>query len=340
MNVGVTMRRILSVLRRACFRLVVPSIIALNILALVGFFVRDRSRWLALLLYLPLVPAGLFAVILSGGFRESRSRHTRAFLLALGLVSTSVGGYWMIGWSVAPPTRPEDWQLRLLHWNVWWGGVAIESRTPWDRIGQEIIDKKPDLIVLSEAPFTQPLYRKLDELPGPHFGLSVLSYGKGKYFFHMFVGARWPIRLERLVTIADGGAAVVRLAHPARPVRILLVDGASTITRSRTPMLRDLAATCTRAADEGTPIDIIVGDFNAVSRSIGFDELSRCGGGYQLASRFCRAWRATWPSFIPLLDIDHVWARTGWIILGSRLFTNLASDHRGQLVTLAVPEGN
>ena len=44
MNVGATMRQTLSVLRRACFRLLVPSIVALNVLALVGFFARDRWR--------------------------------------------------------------------------------------------------------------------------------------------------------------------------------------------------------------------------------------------------------------------------------------------------------
>ena len=80
-----------------------------------------------------------------------------------------------------------------------------------------------------------------------------------------------------------------------------------------------------------------MGDFNAVSRSIGFDDLVQSGGGYQLASRYGGRWRATWPAPFPLLDIDHVWARTGWKILGFHLFTNFASDHRGQLAELAVP---
>ena len=103
-------------------------------------------------------------------------------------------------------------------------------------------------------------------------------------------------------------------------------------------MLHDLAAICTQADEDGAPVDLIVGDFNAVSRSIGFDELARSGSGYQLASRFCGGWRGTWPSYFPLLDIDHVWARAGWMILGCRLFTNFASDHRGQLVELVIPD--
>ena len=150
----------------------------------------------------------------------------------------------MIGWKIPPRPRPEDWRIRLLHWNVCWGGLAIESRTPWDKVGQEIIDQDPDLFILSEAPFSVPLYRKLDDMPGPRDGLSILSHGKMNYFFHIFVGSKWPLYLERWVTITRGGAAVVRVAHPAWPIRILVVDGQSSFTRSRTPMLHDLAATC------------------------------------------------------------------------------------------------
>jgi endonuclease/exonuclease/phosphatase (EEP) superfamily protein YafD len=339
MNVGAAMRQALLVLWRACCLLIIPSIIALNVLALVGFVARDRWRLLALLLYLPLVPIGLFAVVLGMAIRRSISRRARGFLLALGLLSASVGCYWMIGWRPRARAKPEDWRLRLVHWNVWWGGMAIERRAPWNSIGKEILDNKPDLFVLSEAPFSQDLYRKLNEMPGRHFGLSVLNLGQGKHFFHIFVGSKWPLRLERMVSIEGGGAGLVRLAHPARPIRILVVDGTSTITGLRMPMLSDLATTCAQAAQDGLPIDLVVGDFNAVSRSVGFDRLEKSGGGYQLASRFCRGWRGTWPSFVPLLDIDHVWARTGWLIASCRFFTNFASDHRGQLVELVLPPG-
>lgn len=338
MNVGGMPRRILGLSRWVSYRLFVLSVWALNVLALTGFFARDPSRWLGLLMCLPLALIGFLTVIITVGFMKPASRPTHALLLATGLFSTVVGASWMIGWRTPAQPRPEDQRLRLLHWNVGWDGLALEGRTPWDDVGKEIIDKEPDLIILSEAPFKVPLYRKLDELPGRHFGLSVLSPGKMSHFFHTFVAAKWPLYLERWVTIAGGGAAVVLVSHPARHLRILVVDGNSNIAHSRTPMLHGLAEACTRADKEGAPIDLIVGDFNAVSRSLGFDELSCSGGGYQLASRFRGGWRASWPSWFPILDIDHVWARAGWLILGCRFFTNHASDHRGQVVELVIPE--
>ena len=219
MNAGRTARYALSVLRRACLQMLVLSVIALNLLALIGFFVRDRSRWVALLLYLPLLPVGLASITLVVAFRRPASRSGRAIVLALGLISISASGTWMIGWRHPVRPRPEDRRLRLLHWNVWWGGMAVEKTRPWKDIGQEIVDRKPDLIVLSEAPFTVPLYRKLDELPGRHFGLSVLNFGNPKHFYHMFVAAKWPVHLERKLEYLRrrGRTGSPGPPHPAHP---------------------------------------------------------------------------------------------------------------------------
>jgi endonuclease/exonuclease/phosphatase (EEP) superfamily protein YafD len=118
----------------------------------------------------------------------------------------------------------------------------------------------------------------------------------------------------------------------------LFVDGQSQVTLERTPMLHDIARACSQAYNSGEPIDLIVGDFNAVSRSIGFDAVESAGGGFVLASRFCAGWRGSWPSFFPLFDIHHVWARSDWTIVSCRLFTNFASDHRGQVVRLDFPK--
>ena len=145
------------------------------------------------------------------------------------------------------------------------------------------------------------------------------------------------MRLIRRVPVSNGAAAVVQVDHPERPVRLLFVDGQSRITIKRTPMLHDIARACSQAYNSSEPIDLVVGDFNAVSRSIGFDALESAGGGYVLTSRSCGGWRGSWPSLFPLFDIDHVWVRSDWTIVGCRLFTNLASDHRGQVVSLDFP---
>jgi endonuclease/exonuclease/phosphatase (EEP) superfamily protein YafD len=320
--------------------MLVLSAVLMNVLALVGFVIRDRSVLLALLMYLPLLPIGVIALLVGVARRRSLSRPILMIMLALGLSSSATGSYWMIGRGSTPASVPAKRHLKLLHWNVWWGGVPFQSRTPWKELGREIIDKDSDVIVLSEAPLVLPLYQMLDQQPGRRFGLSLLSYGEGRHFYHIFVSARWPLRQERSVPISGGGAAVVRVEHPVQPIRVLLVDGDSTITRLRTPMLEDVARVCEGASEEGKPIDLIVGDFNAVSRSIGFEQVIRAARGYHLASWSSRGWRGTWPSMMPLLDIDHVWVRTGWTILGCQLFSDFASDHRGQVVELGIPEAS
>ncbi len=340
MNVGVTIRQRVSGLARAQFRLVIPLLLLLNLLGLFGFFVRDRTVFLALLLYLPLLPLGLCAIILGLVRRRLISRGVLSLLIGIGSISTAVNSFWMLGRGSAAADVPEDRRLSILQWNVMWGGLAIQSKTPWAAIAGEVIEQSPDLVVLSEAPFVLPLYQRLERLPGRRFGLSLPHFAKGTHPFHLFVSARWPVHLERWLSIADGGAAVVLVDHPDGAIRLILVDGVSSFTRLRTRMLHDIALACTEASDAGDPVDFILGDFNAVSRSVGFDEVSRAGGGYQLASRYALGWRGTWPSIFPVLDIDHVWVRTGWTILSCHLFTNLASDHRGQLVQLELPDGS
>ena len=89
-------------------------------------------------------------------------------------------------------------------------------------------------------------------------------------------------------------------------------------------------------AEEREPVDLIVGDFNAVSRSIGFDALSR-GRRVSAGLAVDAGLEGHMASFFPVFDIDHVWVHSGWTILGCRLFTNFGTDHRGQWVRLGRP---
>jgi endonuclease/exonuclease/phosphatase (EEP) superfamily protein YafD len=335
-------RSLFQGLFRVLRRLLRLTVIVGNLLGLIGFFVRDRSLLLAFFLYLPLLPLGVCAVCL--GFHDWRgpSRWLSGFLLVVGLVSMTCGAYWMFGRGTgsAPASQREGRELSILQWNVLWGRYWNTSLSPWNSIVAEIVDRDPDILVMSEAPPLARMYASLERLPGRRFVVFFASSSKNTHVYDIYVSARWPVRLERRVSIANGAAAIVVVDHPARPVRLMVVDGRSKITQLRTPMLRDIALTCTRAAEAGDPIDLIAGDFNAISRSIGFDEFLHAGGGYQLASRSCLDWRGTWPAVFPLFDIDHVWVRSGWTIPGCRLFTNLATDHRGQFVRLGLDRGS
>jgi endonuclease/exonuclease/phosphatase family metal-dependent hydrolase len=319
---------------------VVPTVLLLNALGLIGFFVRDRSLFLAFLLYLPLLPLGVCSIGLGVGLRRSISRRLRDVLIVTGLISIITCSSWMLGRGTGAGTTPQP-QSRtpsLLHWNVQWGRYWNRPQTEWMAMVTEIVGHNPDILVLSEAPPYDRMYEALERLPGHRFVLFVQSNSMDRHFYHLFVSARWPVRLIRRVPVSNGGAAIVQVNHPERRVRLLLVDGESKVTSERTPMLHDIAGACSQAYNSGEPIDLVVGDFNAVGRSVGFDALEHAGNGYLLVSRCCVGWRGSWPSFFPLFDIDHVWVRSDWTIVSCRLFTNLASDHRGQVVRLGFPK--
>jgi hypothetical protein len=123
-----------------------------------------------------------------------------------------------------------------------------------------------------------------------------------------------------------------------RPVRLLVVDGQSNPFYSRLPFLRAIAEACQRAADTGHPYDAVVGDFNTPSRSIGFDALA--AQGYTLASRSARGWRGTFPSLMPVYDIDHVWLAPKIHVRSCTLFNGPSTDHRGQFVRLRMLSGS
>ena len=122
-----------------------------------------------------------------------------------------------------------------------------------------------------------------------------------------------------------------------RLARLLVVDGLSNPILSRSPFLDDIAQLCHQALAEGKPFDIVLGDFNSIARSVGFDALA--DAGYALVSRSTLGnWRGTFPSFAPVYDIDHIWVRPGSARhLEGAMFTNFASDHRGQVARLWFP---
>ena len=119
-------------------------------------------------------------------------------------------------------------------------------------------------------------------------------------------------------------------------LRFLVVDGRSNPFRSRLPFLRGIAEICHTAATVGHPFDAIAGDFNTPDRSIGFDAMT--SQRYTLASRSAAGWRGTFPSWLPIYDIDHVWLRPGLRMRSCTLFAGPASDHRGQFVSVLQTE--
>jgi endonuclease/exonuclease/phosphatase family metal-dependent hydrolase len=310
-------------------------------LGLVGQIVRDRSLVLALMMYIPLVPVGLGTIVLDL-LRRGHSLRPRFLLLGAGVVALVTGAVPMLGSRQPQPAPPRSETITLLHWNMMSGG-RFAAQPRWERAAEQILSRRPDVIVLSEAPPDGWLFHSLHRIQRYGWRTVHISSEPGRrYWYKPLVASLWPMEFSGQVPVRNGVAMSVTVTVRGRPLRLLVVDGMSDIPLLRTPFLDDIAAACDRAAADGTRYDVVVGDFNSLGRSVGFDAVRSAAGGYRRASDYSGGWRATWPYPLPVFDIDHVLVHGPVVITGCDIFSSrtLDTDHRGQFVTLALPPNN
>jgi endonuclease/exonuclease/phosphatase family metal-dependent hydrolase len=314
-------------LSRAAF---LVAVIGLS-LALAGYLARDRWPALAGLTYLPLLPVGLAALAISA--LPGAPKRARIGLALASVLSCLWALPSMLGWR-APQPLPESAPdiVRLLQWNVWGGGPTRHRTWQWST--ETIVREAPDIVVLSEAPRDYALTRLTDRLGPEWSSVHVQNRPQSDYWYKLVLASRWPVRLVREQAVTRGKTMLAEVDAPGRSLRALVVDGESDPTRNRGEMLRDIADILRVEARAGTPIDVLAGDFNAPSRSQGFDQI--WNQGYQLAAASSRSWRATFPMLLPVLDIDHVLLRSP-VAADCTFFSSLGSDHRGQLVRFRNP---
>lgn len=311
------------------------AVIATLLGAVVGYYLRDRYAPLAVLTYFPLpaVAAGAFVWDL---LRRGRTLGRARFALAVvAIVFVVIGGRWM--WATEPLDRlhsANSGPIRLIHWNVKWGGGLRTPGIDWDPIADELAAHTPDVIVLSEAP--QQVGGDDSDWDFAEGWSTERWYGSTRagYYWSVVVSSRWPVH-KRWQRYLDRGVAMrVDIDAPHGPLRLLVVDGDSDPRRDRLPFLAKVADAVERAAADGEPVDIVVGDFNALSRSIGFDRYERAPLNLRLAGRRGGGWRATGPAILPLIDVDHAWLAPTVRLTGIERFTRSPSDHVGYALEL------
>lgn len=311
------------------------------LLGSIGQIVRDRTVNLAFLMYIPLLPLGVAAVVLDLWQWGLGLPRLRFGLTAIGLGVVIWASMPLLSLSTLPAMTDPAEYLTMLHWNVRWGwGLNGYNQagwgSGWGSIRADIAARHPDIVVLSEPPMGGRLNRLATHL-GPTW---TFQRNDSKPAPTLAILSSFPIQSKYSVDLSNGDGLLVTLTVRDQPLRLLLVDGERNLHNLRTPFLADIVRTVNTYQAQGQPIAIIVGDFNAVSRSLGFDDFAYAAGGYQLAARFARGWQGTWLSVLPLYDIDHVWLHRSLTIGEVELFTNLATDHRGQWVRFKwVPSG-
>jgi endonuclease/exonuclease/phosphatase (EEP) superfamily protein YafD len=316
-------------------RLLTIGTLFVILLAITGHLIRDHTIVLAFMMYIPLLPLGLWAIVLDF-WQAGRSLPKFRFSLTfIGLGIAIWGAVSMIGTNELK-TDTLAKAVSLLHWNVKWGGIGYDNYLKnnydgheWASIRQEISQHQADIIVLSEPPQIDSWLAQLIKELGPQWKSVKYDHTKRN---GLAILSPWPLEFENGFKIRDGIAMFVIVTIEEQSLRLLLVDGKRSVRKLRTPRLVDIIQIAIDFEKRGETIDLIVGDFNAVSRSLGFDVYNTAAGGYQLASKADRVWRGTWPVFLPLYDIDHVWVHKRFEIQHVDLFSNLHTDHRGQIV--------
>jgi vancomycin resistance protein VanJ len=276
---------------------------------LVGQLARDATHPTALLFYLPSLVVAAALLLLAGAALARRRRAVPILLLAVAplVVGLAVEHRWL---PRAPVRAAEQPPLRLLHWNVSGGWKGL------DEIAREIARRRPDLVVLSEAP-ERVASRVAAELPG----LDSRSLGALSVLAPRVEEPEWLERTRELHMIA------ATIPWQGRRLRLLAANLASSPWIPRQPSLARVRS----AIVERAP-DLVVGDFNAPRRS---RLLARLPEGYRHAydEAGC-GWSASWPEPVPLLSLDHVIVGRALDVRSYTLESAGWSDHRLQVAEL------
>ena len=182
--------------------------------------IRDRSVATGLMMFIPLMPLGLAALLLDL-FRRGRSLLRVRFGLAiLGGVAIGWSAISMMGRGAASEGRVGDQEIALLHWNVQWGGGLFRGPVAWKAQRSAIVDRLPDLVVLSEAPPDDWLRQLTVDLGADTSYVGIFHGPRSPYWYRMAVCSRWPLRLEEKIPLPDGSAMSVTAEVRGRRLRL------------------------------------------------------------------------------------------------------------------------
>lgn len=327
--------------------LVVHALLLVVLLAAIGQIYRDYTIWLTWFLYIPLIPLGAI-ILFWDRLQRGRSLRWRYSFSIVGvmIIAWEIAMMVQVGYSQCVPSKTEQAEtgqsLKILHWNVYWGGKFpfLKNYTQaWESLKSSVIQQNADVIILTEPPQNHRLPALVKTL-GDDW--QMINFQPQDHCRHnciiLSVLSPWPMQLEEQIALENGDGFIITLAFNDKQLRLFVVDGIRDLSILRTPLLNHIAQIVEVYHQQEKPIDIIAGDFNAVARSRGFDQLTTLAGGYQLAGRITWGWRGTWMTGLPLYAIDHVWVNRRFCVAHTQFISNLASDHRGQLVTILLNE--
>ncbi|MDW5287608.1 endonuclease/exonuclease/phosphatase family protein [Formosa sp. PL04] len=196
----------------------------------------------------------------------------------------------------------------VLYWNI-----SRPDQLPLDVIFKNMKDSNPEIIVLVEAkdiPYADIKFLKR------HYP----SYDIQQLEGEMMIAVNGEINDVEYKKISRGSKANLVTATINNRLRtILVIDLLANPALSKKADFKMLESII-----ESQHIDFIIGDFNTTYESVYFEAFT---SDYESFHKYNNGFTATWPSVLPLLEIDHFWLSKKWkpIILHKEFNTD--SDH-------------
>jgi len=314
----------------ACYTIAGTAMILLGCL---GQATRDLNFFLRCCFYIPLPIFGIAALLHDALMRGRAYPRVRCGFGLLGVAAFALGLAILWQWEGVEPSPPEPNDVRVMQWNVHWGGHPMRPEN-WELLRADIEAHDPDVLILNEAPFEKKHWIE-NYATEKGWSLQRGTQAEDPWEAQLVICSRWKMQCEVDTPVFNGRVLLMRIDRPERAFRVMMVDAESNVvSQSRVPMMEEIERILTAVQAGGQTVDVVAGDFNTPGRSIAFDGMAQTAGGYALASRSVAGWPGTWPSRYPLYDIDHVWVHRSWKIAGCERFMNGKTDHRAQMVTI------
>lgn len=281
--------------------------------------VRDATPlWAAVYYALPWIV--MAAGLLGAGVLWLLAGRRRAGAVCIGL-AFAFAAAWFADSLYMQPCRSEPDDVRVLLLN------AARGRAGWDEVARALPPFDVDIIGLVEAGSKGPERQKFWEenfpehhvyLPGG--GLAILTRGDVRR-----------IALHPLDGISRYVDAEIDLE--GRLLRVLLVDMDASPRFDRRGLINAVFRAAASSSDAPT---IVMGDFNTPLDSRWFD---------RVRARFRHVFEAagsgmflTWPAWLPLVGIDHIWVSRGIEPRCASLDSHGTSDHRAVSARLGLSQ--
>jgi endonuclease/exonuclease/phosphatase (EEP) superfamily protein YafD len=243
-------------------------------------------------------------------------KRRRSISVACVVIALACGAWWLgVSRRTPQPASSGTTALKVLSWNM------AHEKLPSADLQKFLETFKPDVAGLVEVGA-----RHGD--PNPLVANLPAGYIEQKLDHSMAIIVRGTVRLLHQVLLGKiSKFASLEAVIDGVTWHVFIVDGASGPTASREDVL---ARVLTEA--RGKPHTVIVGDFNTPVESAFFDPwraelhhaFDETGSGF----------RETWPRWIPVLTIDHVWSSHDAPPRRAEKRWLPSSDHAGLLVEL------